>query len=105
MTSDDLRIPGVTRGREVSIEVDGESVTAHEGETVAMALYASGRRAVRQSSRLAAPRGVFCNMGICYECLIYVGPRALRSCMVPVVDGMQVRTWRPEECRPGEETA
>ena len=103
MTDEAYRIPGFTRGRSVTIEVDGESLTAHEGETVAMALYAAGRRVVRQSSRLAAPRGVFCNMGVCYECLIYVGQRAQRSCMLSVQDGMRLRTWRPEESGPGEE--
>ena len=67
----DGRMPGSERGRSVCFEIDGQTVTAYVGETVATALNASGRLALRRSARRDAPRGVFCNMGICYECLVY----------------------------------
>ena len=93
------RMEGVDRGREVTFEIDGRHFTGHEGETVAMALFAAGRATVRRSARLGLPRGVFCNMGICYECLVYLDDgagAAVRSCMLPVVDGMKLSTWTPE---------
>ena len=92
----DRRMSGVARGAEVHFEFDGESILAHDGETVAMALYAAGRTTIRRSARLGLPRGVFCNMGICYECLVYVDDVAARSCMLQVRDGMKVRSWGPE---------
>ena len=91
------RLLGVSRGAELHFEFDGERIAAHEGETVAMALYAAGRPTIRRSARLGSPRGVFCNMGICYECLVYLDDVAVRSCMLPVRDGMKLRSWGPEE--------
>jgi D-hydroxyproline dehydrogenase subunit gamma len=103
MAEAEARMSGVERGRELTIEIDGEPVPAHAGETVAMALFAAGRRMIRRSAKLGAPRGVFCNMGICYECLVYLGAGdgpAVRACMLLVVDGMKLATWAPE--RDGE---
>ena len=91
------RMPAVKRGAELYLEFDGEPIVAHEGETVAMALYAAGRTTIRRSARLGSPRGVFCNMGICYECLVYDDGVAVRSCMLPVRDDMKLRSWGPEE--------
>ena len=93
----DRRMSGVERGAELHFEFDGERIVAHQGETVATALYAAGHTAIRRSAQLAAPRGIFCNMGICYECLVYLDDVAVRSCMLPVRDGMKVRSWGPEE--------
>ena len=87
----DARLPGAaTRGERVQITFDGEVVDAYEGETVAVALWAHGTRSVRKSTAHAAPRGIYCNMGICYECLVRVDGRAVRSCMTLVRDGLRV---------------
>ena len=93
----DRRMAGVARGAELRFEFDGEAIVAHEGETVAMALYAAGLDAIRRSARLGAPRGVFCNMGICFECLVYLDDVAVRSCMLLVRDGMRIKSWGPED--------
>ena len=82
---------------ELAFEIDGETVAARAGQTIAMALFAADRLQVRQSARLGAPRGVFCNMGVCYDCLIYLDGRAVRSCMVPVEDGMRLSSWGPQQ--------
>jgi sarcosine oxidase subunit alpha len=102
----DMRMTGVERGRELSFEIDGIRISAHDGETVAMALFAADRMTVRRSAKLGAPRGVFCNMGICYECLVYIdgdAGRAVRSCTLLVVDGMKLKTWSPESPLPRAE--
>jgi sarcosine oxidase subunit alpha len=96
------RIP-VTRTAAVTIEVDGVALAAHPGETVATALLAAGRAAIRASARRGAPRGVFCNMGVCYECLVYLEGRAVRACMTPVRAGMRLTTWGPEAAAAREE--
>ncbi len=91
------RMPASRRGAELEFEFDDERVVAYEGETVAMALYAAGQTAIRRSAKLGSPRGIFCNMGICYECLVYVDGAAVRACMLPVRKGMKLRSWGPEE--------
>jgi hypothetical protein len=88
--SGDLRIDGVHRTREVAFLFAGEPVHARAGESIAMALWAAGRRELRRSSRDGAPRGVFCNMGICYECLVRIDGAPVRACMVAVADGLVV---------------
>jgi hypothetical protein len=88
--SGDLRIDGVHRGGEVAFTFAGAPVRARAGESIAMALWAAGRRELRRSSRDGAPRGVFCNMGICYECLVRIDGAPVRACMVAVADGLVV---------------
>lgn len=69
---------------------------AIEGETVAAALTAAGITALRRA-RNGEPRGVFCGMGVCYECLVTVdGGRAQRACMTKVRDGMAVASHRDD---------
>lgn len=83
----------VERGRPVQIFVDGEMVEAYEGESLAAAMLASGRRVFRHTHPEGQPRGVFCGMGVCYECLVSVaGRERVRACVVPVQDGMSITT-------------
>ena len=91
------RISGADRGPAIRFHLDGEAFSAHAGETVAMALFAAGQPLVRRSAKLGAPRGVFCNMGICYDCLVYHNGVALRACMLLVTPEMKLSTWAPEE--------
>lgn len=94
--SEDLRIPGgVERGRRVTLVVDGREVAAYEGESVAAALLAVGHRTARTTARAGAPRGYFCGMGVCHDCLMTVdGLPNVRTCVTPVRDGMRVDTQR-----------
>lgn len=86
-------LPEVDRGRPIQIVVDGQPVTAYEGETVATALLAEGRWHFRHTPRLKQPRGLYCGMGVCFECLVSVdGVHAVRACLTPVVDGMRIDT-------------
>jgi predicted molibdopterin-dependent oxidoreductase YjgC len=96
MAHDDLRLLNTfRRGRPVSIEVDGEPVRAFEGETIAAALLASGRRAFRHTPD-GSPRGLYCGMGICFDCAVEVdGQSNVRSCITLVRPGMKIRTPRP----------
>jgi len=75
----------------LEIVVDGELVEAFEGDTVAGALAARGIRVLRRTVAEAAPRGLFCCMGVCYDCVVSVdGNTFVRACMTDVVDGMRV---------------
>lgn len=91
-------LPAVQRGRPIQIQVDGKPVEAYEGETVAAALLAAGIHTFRLSRKNQEPRGLFCGMGVCYECLVTVdGTHALQACLTTVAEGMQVETCRELE--------
>ena len=87
-----LRIPGQQQGTRVTIRVDGQPVAAHEGEMLAAAMMAAGVHRLRRSPNAGTPRGAFCLMGICQECLVRVGGEIRQSCMVSVVPGLEVVT-------------
>ncbi len=82
---------GVQRGTAVTITVDGAPRHAYLGETVAAALIADGEIAIRRT-RGGFARGVYCGMGVCFECLVVVdGVPNTRACMTWVRDGMEIR--------------
>jgi predicted molibdopterin-dependent oxidoreductase YjgC len=84
---------GIDRGGQVRFLFDGRTITAHEGESIAAALTASRCRILRYTSRRGEPRGVFCNMGICFDCLVEIDGRPnQRACQSPVAEGIQVNT-------------
>ncbi len=79
--------------RRVLIRVDGKPIEAWEGQTVAAALWSAGRRQLRRTSRFEQPRGVFCGMGVCFDCLMQINGRPnVQACRIEVEDAMDVRT-------------
>jgi len=76
---------------QVSIFLDGLRIPALQGESVAAALLRGGNRVLRWTARAGQPRGLFCVMGSCYECLISIdGHPSERACIAEVRDGMRV---------------
>ena len=82
--------PELRRGPRVSVTVDAKPVVAFAGESVAAVLIAEGSPATRVTKR-GAPRGVYCGMGVCFDCLVVVdGIPNTRACMTWVRDGMAI---------------
>ncbi|MBP8537860.1 (2Fe-2S)-binding protein [Streptomyces sp. MK37H] len=70
---------------------DGTTVTARPGQSVGAALVAAGIVAWRTTRREGRPRGLFCGIGVCFDCLITVdGHPGQRACLVPARDGMRL---------------
>jgi predicted molibdopterin-dependent oxidoreductase YjgC len=93
MTNMSVRLPdghGLERGARLSLTLDGRAVNAYEGETVAAVLLAEGHIATRRT-RSGSPRGVYCGMGVCFDCLVVVdGVPNTRACVTWVREGMDV---------------
>ncbi len=82
-----------TAKERVSILVDGKAFEADANASVAAALLSAGLSAVRRSVVGAKPRGPYCLMGVCFECLVTIdGVQNRQACMVPVRQGMAVNT-------------
>ena len=63
------------------VTVDGRSVPTRPGQSIAAALIAAGRWGWR-TTRRGRPRGVFCGIGACFDCLVSVdGRRSVRACV------------------------
>ena len=76
----------------VEIEVDGQLMLAREGEPIAAALVASGRLDLRYTEKRNEPRGLFCGIGRCTDCVMMVdGQPNVRTCVTPVRSGMKIR--------------
>jgi predicted molibdopterin-dependent oxidoreductase YjgC len=79
----------------VSITVDGLTISARAGDTVAAALLGAGLGAFRTTGVSGASRGPYCLMGVCFDCLVAIdGVGSRQACLVQVRDGMRVETQR-----------
>ncbi|MDR2671190.1 MAG: (2Fe-2S)-binding protein [Oscillospiraceae bacterium] len=79
--------------REVTFTFDGRAMTGFEGEPVAAALKAAGVVVHRYTKKNRSPRGVFCAIGRCTDCVMTVNGRPnVRTCVTPLEDGMAVAT-------------
>ena len=77
----------------VKIEVDGGFIDAIEGEPIAAALIAAGRSVFRYTQKRHEPRGIFCAIGQCTDCMMTVdGVPNVRTCITPVREGMKIIT-------------
>jgi hypothetical protein len=77
------------------ITFDGEPVAVLPGQTVAAALIAGGHPTWHETRGDGRPRGVFCGIGVCFDCLVQIdrsGP--VRACLVTARPGDTVTTHR-----------
>lgn len=76
---------------EVTFEYEGRALTARVGDTVAAALLAAGEAVFRSTPEKGLPRGPFCMMGVCFDCLMEIdGMPNTQACQVVVRPGMKV---------------
>jgi aerobic-type carbon monoxide dehydrogenase small subunit (CoxS/CutS family) len=72
----------------VTFRFEGQSITASEASSIGAALWAAGVRQLRSSRVLGRPRGIYCGIGQCYDCVVHVNDGPLvRACITTVTDG------------------
>src|SRR5438132_5587247 len=87
----DRRLPSAPHGQRLTVLLDGRPIAACAGESVAVALFASGERVLSRSIKYHRPRGFFCLAGHCGACLMRIdGKPNVRACKTPVKEGMRV---------------
>lgn len=75
--------------------VDGQRFDVSPGLSVAAALARLGQVGFA-TAKTGAPRGLFCGMGACHDCLVTIDGRGgQRACMTPIRDGMVVERSAP----------
>lgn len=93
---DNHPVLGPSTAETVEIIVDGQQVRARETDSVAVALWAVGQKVIRRS-KTGLARGMYCGIGHCFECRLFVAANdgaetSVRSCLTPVHEGMVIRT-------------
>lgn len=79
----------------VTFTFDDHVYEAYEGESLAAALLAQDIRTLRVHEETGQPRGIYCNIGHCFECRVNInGLDGERACITPVSDGMVVKSGK-----------
>jgi sarcosine oxidase subunit alpha len=91
-------LPPPTDEPTVPFTWQGRRLLARPGEMISSALFAAGVHSFGHHPRDGAPQGIFCANGQCAQCTVIADGVAVKSCMVPVAEGMVVE---PCEGQPG----
>ena len=78
-------------GPRVPVTFDGRALHLPDGANLAAALLAAGVDVFRQTPVSGAPRGPFCMMGACFDCLVEIDGVVRQACMVEVAAGLAIR--------------
>ncbi len=77
----------------IEFTFDGEKIVAISGQSVAAALLAANQRTLRKTRFNNNERGVFCGIGVCFDCLVVIdGITNQRACLIEAKPGMKVQT-------------
>jgi len=77
--------------QKVTIDFEGVQINVLVGETVAAAVLAAETDYTRTSAISGVHRAPYCQMGICFECLMEIdGVPNRQACMIEVREGMKV---------------
>jgi predicted molibdopterin-dependent oxidoreductase YjgC len=80
------------KGKSIDIKFEGKLIQAMVGDTVAAALMVAGINKFHNSPVSEEPRGPYCMMGVCFECLVEIdGVGHQQACLVSVKDGMVIK--------------
>ena len=90
--TDDLRTlaPADPRTDPFTFDFEGSTTRGFSGESVAVALWASGVRVLGRSTKFHRPRGAFCFEGHCASCFLRIDGRPnVRACMTLAAPGLR----------------
>jgi predicted molibdopterin-dependent oxidoreductase YjgC len=83
------------KGGLVTFTFDGNEMRGYEGEPISAALAAAGVSIHRYTAKAHKPRGIFCAIGRCTDCVMVVdGDLNVRTCVTPLKPGMDIKTQR-----------
>lgn len=75
----------------ITVTLNSRPVDTEQGRSVGAVLMGEGIKAWRTTRNEGKPRGLFCGIGACYDCLITIdGQPNQRACMVQARDSMNI---------------
>lgn len=72
----------------VEVTLDGKKLCLTDGANLAAALLVAGVTTFRKTPISDTPRGPFCMMGTCFDCLVEIDGVARQACMLNVRAGL-----------------
>ncbi|WP_259400250.1 (2Fe-2S)-binding protein [Roseovarius sp. SCSIO 43702] len=103
MSTDSTFLETEPGGARVRVWFDGTPLDLPEGANLAGALLVAGVSRFRDTPVSGAPRGPFCMMGACFDCLVEIDGVTRQACMTEVRDGLHIsrapssEAWRDPE--------
>ncbi len=81
------------KGKLVKFQFDDKILEGYEDEPIAVALKANGIMTHRYTIKRKEPRGIFCAIGRCTDCVMIVdGKPNVRTCVTLLKEGMKIQT-------------
>lgn len=77
-------------GPRVTVRCGDRDLSLRDGANLAAELLATGVMPFRYTPVSGAPRGPFCMMGACFDCLIEVGGTTRQACLMEVAAGLEI---------------
>ncbi len=81
------------KGRQIQFTFDGKTMEGFEDEPIAIALRSNGIMVHRHTTKKNEPRGIFCAIGRCTDCIMVVNKIPnVRTCVEQLKEGMVIQT-------------
>ena len=74
----------------VLVRFEGQDLSLPFGENLAGALLVAGVMPFRHTPVSGAPRGPFCMMGACFDCMVQIDGMTVQACMLQVTEGLEI---------------
>lgn len=87
----------------VQVFFQGVPYEVAEGANLAAALLAAGVDVFRNTPVSGAPRGPFCMMGACFDCLVEIDGVQRQACMIEAAQGLEIS--KPQQWGGGDDQA
>jgi len=72
------------------VTFDGRTLSLKKGGNLAAELLAAGVMPFRHTPVSGSPRGPYCMMGACFDCLVHIDGVTQQACMLEVVEGLEI---------------
>ncbi len=85
----------MSKPKTIEITFEGRTIVSHEGDSIAAALSRAGIYHLR-TTQSGAPRGLYCGMGVCQDCLVTAdGREAVRACVTKITRPIAIKRQAP----------
>src|SRR5690625_3767293 len=83
--------------KKITFQFDGKTYEGYEHDTIASALLANGIRTLRYHEQSGNPRGIYCNIGHCFECRVTINDTSnVRACLTLIEEGMIIESGKQQ---------